>query len=321
MRKLIRLWRTLEGIHGLAAIRAYWEYYCGVDYLIVQPFLRATDLTGATYPCQEQCIPGCYREIVDYGDGEIVAVCRYRWFQRLDIPLTRPDTVLQQLDIAAFAKAIARPLGFRWQNPVERGHGAWAIGFAGNGCGVEQPVILLMHSEQDRFRVALHRLLAESPGQRFFLLAPTSRYKDLEVHEALGRHGIRFHSLEEQIGIDDAGRFVAIQPLVQRGSDVVSVTPISEQAEGPEGQQTAILKSGRPLPRSIGSKAAINAVIAFMRAKGLSQTQLAILAQTNERTIRKFLKTGKIRRSTFEDIAAGMGVTKDQLLRGELSKD
>jgi len=225
----MKLWRTLEGIPGLAAIRAYWEYQCGVDYLIVQPFLRATDLTGATYPCREQCIPGCYRDIVDYGDGEVVAVCQYPWFQRADIPLTKPDTVLQQLDIATFTKAIARSLGFRWQTPAEREHGIWGIGFLGNGYGIEQPVILLVHSEQERFRSALHWLLGESLG-RFALLVPTSRYKDLYVHEALTRHEIRFHSLEEHIGLDDDGRLVAIQPIGGGQSDTISVTPVAERA-------------------------------------------------------------------------------------------
>ncbi len=232
MRKLTRFWRAFERIPGLAAIPAYWEHYCGPDYPLIRPFLRATELAGATYPCTKPCIQGCCREIVDYGDGEIAAVCRHPWYRHPDVPLTLADTLLQRLDIPALTKAIARPLGFRWQSPVEQGHGAWGIGLIGNGYGIEHPVILLVHSEQDRFRSVLHQLLSESLG-RFVLLAPTARHKDLHVHETLTRHEIRFHSLEEHIGADDGGQFVAIQPLVRWDSsapDAVPVTPVAERA-------------------------------------------------------------------------------------------
>src|SRR5574340_312909 len=98
MRKLTKLWRAFECIPGIATTPAYWQRYCGPDVSSIQPFLRATDLLGATYPCDEHFVPGCYRDIVEFG-GEFTAECYHRFLKRPDISLTRADTVVQQLDI------------------------------------------------------------------------------------------------------------------------------------------------------------------------------------------------------------------------------
>ncbi len=74
------------------------------------------------------------------------------------------------------------------------------------------------------------------------------------------------------------------------------------------------------IPRSIGSSAAVQAVRVYMDVKGLDTTQFAIQAQTSDRTIRKFLKTGRLRRSTFDGVATAVGVTREQLLRGDIPK-
>jgi hypothetical protein len=75
------------------------------------------------------------------------------------------------------------------------------------------------------------------------------------------------------------------------------------------------------IPRSIGSSAAVQAVREYMDLKGWDTTQFAIQAQTSDRTIRKFLKTGRLRRSTFDGVATAVGVTREQLLRGDIPKD
>lgn len=51
MRKLSRLWQTLERILGLVAVPAFWREYCGRDFPLIEPYLRPTDDIGATYPC------------------------------------------------------------------------------------------------------------------------------------------------------------------------------------------------------------------------------------------------------------------------------
>lgn len=52
----------------------------------------------------------------------------------------------------------------------------------------------------------------------------------------------------------------------------------------------------------------------YLKAKGMGLTEFATRAQTTDRTLRAFRKTGKVRRDIFENIAQVMGVTKDELL-------
>jgi len=53
----------------------------------------------------------------------------------------------------------------------------------------------------------------------------------------------------------------------------------------------------------------------FMDASCLGQTEFAIQANTSDKTIRKFLRTGQIKRSIVTGIAAAMGLTKEELLK------
>ncbi len=50
----------------------------------------------------------------------------------------------------------------------------------------------------------------------------------------------------------------------------------------------------------------------------LSQTEFSIQAGISERTLRNFLTQGKMRRSSLDGVAKAMGLTLEQLLRGEL---
>jgi hypothetical protein len=223
MRKLTRLWQALERIPALVAIPACWEHHCGPDYPVIRSFIRVTEMAGASYPCAD-----CVREIIDYGDGEIVAVCRDKWKQCEDIPLKAADTVLHAVDVPAFSKAIARPLGFRWHNPATRGHAAWSIGLAPDGFGNDRQVILMVHSDQERFRASLHQLLAgvEEP---FILLCPTAARKDPGIHEMLVRRRVRFHALEDHLGANAEGLLITIRSLSD-GVAAVPVTPVAERA-------------------------------------------------------------------------------------------
>jgi hypothetical protein len=229
MRKLTRLWPALERIPGLLTIPAFWEHFCGPDIAVIRPFLRATEMTGGGYPCGGRLDrPVCFREIVDYGSGEIVAVCRDQWKRCQDLPLSRRETIMHSLDVSALARAIARPLGFRWHPPVVQGHNTWSIGLAADGFGTDRQVILMAHSEQEQFRMALHELLVgiEEP---FILLCPTASRKDLGVHETLARRRVRFQALEDHLGVDEAGAFNAIRaPGPDAGAELV-VTPVAER--------------------------------------------------------------------------------------------
>jgi hypothetical protein len=68
------------------------------------------------------------------------------------------------------------------------------------------------------------------------------------------------------------------------------------------------------LSSTITSPTAARKLERFLVAKAMGVPEFAEKAQTTDRTIRSFRKTGKVRRSIFENIANAMGITKDELL-------
>ena len=78
--------------------------------------------------------------------------------------------------------------------------------------------------------MALRQLLVESE-EPFILLCPTAFRKDPGVHEMLVRRCVRFHALEDHLGVDEAGTFTAFRPLVSDHGAEAPVTPVSERAQ------------------------------------------------------------------------------------------
>jgi DNA-binding Xre family transcriptional regulator len=81
----------------------------------------------------------------------------------------------------------------------------------------------------------------------------------------------------------------------------------------PEPERSA--KVGR-LSSSINSPLAARRMESYL-AQGVGQTDLATRAGTTDRTLRKFRKTGKIRRDLLDGIAKAMGTTMESLLKSE----
>ena len=70
----------------------------------------------------------------------------------------------------------------------------------------------------------------------------------------------------------------------------------------------------RKLTATIINLAAARKMEAYIQDHGIGQTEFANAAQTTDRTLRSFRKTGKVRRDIFEGIAKAMGITKDELM-------
>jgi hypothetical protein len=76
------------------------------------------------------------------------------------------------------------------------------------------------------------------------------------------------------------------------------------------------LKEGKPkrISTTIHCPKAARKMEDYIAKKGLDQTKFAIKAGTTDRTLRRFRKTGRIKRAIFEEIAKAMGTTKEALL-------
>jgi hypothetical protein len=75
--------------------------------------------------------------------------------------------------------------------------------------------------------------------------------------------------------------------------------------------------STQRMPSTVNSRNAAKRMVDFIEDKGLGLTEFATKAGTTERTIRKFRKTGTVRRNIFDSIAKAMGTTREGLLKPE----
>src|SRR5690242_9742409 len=128
MRKLTQLWQAIEKIPGLSDIPAGWEVHCGDEFPLLRPHLRSTDVLGYRHPCPNPRDADCPRSIVDCGDGSFAAICRHPHGLCDNKVLAASDALVHQLDISSFFKPVVQTLGLRWQQPVLRFPGVWAIG-------------------------------------------------------------------------------------------------------------------------------------------------------------------------------------------------
>lgn len=85
----------------------------------------------------------------------------------------------------------------------------------------------------------------------------------------------------------------------------------TKSESGPERKVSKI----RRLDGSVSSRTAAARLDKYLREKAIGQTDFAIRAQTSDRTIRSFRKTGRVRRSIFAAIAKAMDMTPEELLK------
>lgn len=145
--------------------------------------------------------------------------------------------------------------------------------------------------------------LQQSPAP--VLLAP----RRLPSAERLGKMSWAIRSLFEVASIDNSKLAMDDRVLLAAASTVLNGATTSRPG-----------MTAKRLPRSIGTPEAVAAAIKYMESKGITETQFGNQFLSTDRTVRSFRKSGKMRRSTFEAMAKSMGLTIEELLRGELPK-
>jgi hypothetical protein len=165
-------------------------------------------------------------------------------------------------------------------------------------------VWLLLPASRTELQSAVDHLLGRHEGL-FAALIPTLRFADAVLEEDLRRHKARLIALQDAVLVHD-GKLSAPH-------DLSSLLGSPAQGELPPKP-----KRRYRVPRSIGSEEAVQAVQAYMKARGWSVTVFATQCDMTDRAVHKFFRTHEIRRSLFEAMADHIGVTVEQLLRGEL---
>jgi lambda repressor-like predicted transcriptional regulator len=98
----------------------------------------------------------------------------------------------------------------------------------------------------------------------------------------------------------------------KRKSNVNSIAPISPIE--PQATDSINSPAAKRLSSQIYSPSAAEKMSAYMNRKGLNQTEFSIQAGTSDKTIRKFIKTGYIKRSILTGIAKAMKISREDLL-------
>lgn len=225
MRRLPKLWRSLERITGLLEVPAAWEAESGEDFGFLLPHLRPTEMVGALYPCPRH-FGECPRKIVDYGDGEYAALCRDPHKSCEAIPLAPRDALLHDLDLSAFLKPALQAASIRPEAPKARGPGIWSLGLSGRRSSLNQPAFLVIAHSKASFNAAVRDLLLEIPGP-FLLVVPTNSHRTVDVQERLQARNVGYLCLEEHMLIDNKGNFISLDPL--ESTDNVPATPPADR--------------------------------------------------------------------------------------------
>ncbi len=294
MRKLLKLWRALEGIPGLLAVLEVWRQECGEDFEVVAPHLKPTHRIGNRYPCPNS-FADCPRRIINYDEDEFAAICQDEHQRCERVPLTKREAIIHSLDLSGFLDPVLRAAAIRPQTLSQCAPGVWAAGLSEQQHARNLPVYVLLAHSAAAFDAAAARLLLDVKDS-FQLVLPTNRFRNVEFESRLRERRVECLCLEDQVLVDEHGEFHWAGTVETR------------RAAGDQG----------PVPRSVGSKEAVTAIKDYIQARGLSQTEFSIQAGISERTLRSFLANGKMRRSALDGVAKSMGLTLEQLLRGEL---
>jgi hypothetical protein len=216
MRSLTRLWLAIEDISDLIALPAVWAEKCGSDdFVRIERFLSPTKDRSSRYPCPYPAGYNCPRLIIGDDGGPFEALCQDPHKICPDLSLGLKDVLLRELDLSGFIKPALVVVGVRNPQLERRGHGVWNVGLAVGGDLALQAAYLLVFGGAQDFAQAAMSLAYELDGP-FTIVAPTGRHWTGTLREKLRPPRITFISLNDRVGLDDAGDFVVI-PLLTSG--------------------------------------------------------------------------------------------------------
>jgi hypothetical protein len=205
MRNPERLWRALEAIPGLSAVRAEWRHWLGDDLAWAEQLLLRPTGDKATV------FPSCHGEpyqIVDHGGGRYKAV---HPDGEPSLDLATSDITILQLDVVKLAGLLCAAFGFEAE-PFVRAPvmGRYRIGTWRATARTVSPVWFCVQPDRSLLRDSLRHLVAETDGP-FVVLTPGA-IGDGDLVQILRLRHACYLPLCETIDIDDTNKLRAIQP-------------------------------------------------------------------------------------------------------------
>lgn len=103
--------------------------------------------------------------------------------------------------------------------------------------------------------------------------------------------------------------------LAEGAATAAAVAGTGEDPKAAKAADEQEVVGPKRLKSTISSPSAARRMEAYLESKPMNQTDFAGQAQTTDRTLRSFRKTGKVRRDIFENIAKAMGTTAEELAK------
>jgi hypothetical protein len=91
---------------------------------------------------------------------------------------------------------------------------------------MNQPAFLIIAHRTEIFESAVNDLLLDVTGQ-FLVMAPTNEYRSMQAQSRMQARNISYVCLEEQVGVDENGSFISIDP--RNSADRIPATPVADR--------------------------------------------------------------------------------------------
>jgi hypothetical protein len=167
------MWSCLENIPSLTAVPVVWQSWLGDNFVpFSQAFLRKLPRRATSYPCAREC--GCFHQIIERPDGSLIGVCRCDPWNCDDFAISLTEAALLELNWSRLGRAISAALGC---DPRETDLGIYGARQIAAFSAAAIPVVLIIQDSKEHFNYALMSAAARL-GERFIILAPTSRFLD-----------------------------------------------------------------------------------------------------------------------------------------------
>jgi hypothetical protein len=199
-----KLWQCLEAIGAPGAVAAEWQAWTGKDFgAFKTAYLQNVPGLAMSYPCPQEC--GCAHEVVPHDDGSGVAVCQCDPASCDDFPVSADDRVIYRLNPGKLGRAIAKAFGCDARSADFGVSRTWQVAAFGNSA---LPLVLTLQPDAATFAGVVRQLVGQL-GERFVLLAPTSRFLDGSIQGLLKKAKAGFLDLETNLVLTPSGTLQA----------------------------------------------------------------------------------------------------------------
>jgi hypothetical protein len=206
----VAFWQHLESTPALAAPLIEWQDQLGewpVWVSFQKQHLQLTRGKATAIECLDGCYPiGCSRNIVEHGQGNIVAVCPHG--EERPYPVTPKGVLIYRLNSATLHAEISKELNLEIRHDsVSDFYQTWQLGSFVVPSGKRFPVFITCQNDNHEF-ADISKQLCLTTATPFALLAPTRQYLSREAEQLLVAHGSIFLSLADEFRFEPNGKLL-----------------------------------------------------------------------------------------------------------------